>query len=43
MVEATVETILAEIADAERPARKIEIAAPLVVRGSARKPEGWTS
>ncbi|MGR3464522.1 LacI family DNA-binding transcriptional regulator [Limimaricola sp.] len=43
MVEATVETILAEIADRDRPARRIEIAAPLIIRGSARKPEGWRS
>ncbi|MGJ8625904.1 MAG: LacI family DNA-binding transcriptional regulator [Sulfitobacter sp.] len=42
MVEATVETILGKIADPERPAQKIEIDGPLIARGSARKPEGWT-
>lgn len=40
MVEATVETMLAKIADRDRPAQKIEIDGPLVVRGSARIPEG---
>lgn len=42
MVEATVETILGKIADPERPAQKIEIDGPLIARGSARKPEGWS-
>ena len=41
MVEATVETLLAKIADPDRPPQKIEIAAPLIVRGSARIPQGW--
>ncbi|MDE3080224.1 MAG: LacI family DNA-binding transcriptional regulator [Paracoccaceae bacterium] len=41
MVEATVETLLAKIADPERPAQKIEIDGPLILRGSARIPEGW--
>ena len=41
MVEATVETLLAQIDDPERPARKIEIDGPLIVRSSARIPEGW--
>lgn len=41
MVEATVETLLAQIDDPGRPAQKIEIDGPLVVRGSARLPEGW--
>lgn len=41
MVEATVETLLAEIADPARPATRIEIDGPLVLRGSARIPEGW--
>ena len=40
MVEATVETLLAKIADADRPAAKTEIDGPLVVRGSARQPTG---
>ncbi len=42
MVEATVETLLAKINDPERPTQKIEIDGPLIARGSARKPEGWT-
>jgi len=42
MVEATVDTLLAQIADADRPAQKIEIDGPLIVRASARVPEGWT-
>lgn len=43
MVEATVETILAMIDDPSRPAQKIEIEGPLIARGSARIPKGWTS
>lgn len=42
MVEATVETLLAKIEDPLRPTQKIEIDGPLIARGSARKPEGWT-
>ena len=41
MVEATVETLLAQIDDPERPAQKIEIDGPLIVRTSARIPQGW--
>jgi DNA-binding LacI/PurR family transcriptional regulator len=41
MVEATVETLLAQIEDPEGPAQKIEIAGPLIVRTSARVPQGW--
>lgn len=41
MVEATVETLLAKIADPGRPAQKTEIDGPLILRGSARIPEGW--
>jgi DNA-binding LacI/PurR family transcriptional regulator len=41
MVEATVATILAKIEDPARPPQKIEIEGPLILRGSARKPEGW--
>jgi DNA-binding LacI/PurR family transcriptional regulator len=41
MVEATVETLLGQIADPERPAQKTEIAGPLILRASARIPEGW--
>jgi DNA-binding LacI/PurR family transcriptional regulator len=42
MVEATVNTLLAQIEDPDRPAQKIEIDGPLILRGSARLPEGWT-
>lgn len=42
MVEATVDTLLGQIDDPERPPQKIEIAGSLVLRGSARIPEGWT-
>ena len=42
MVEATVETILAKIENPDRPTQKIEIDGPLIARGSARKPDGWT-
>ena len=41
MVDATVETLLAEIDSHDRPEQKIEIHGPLIVRGSARVPEGW--
>lgn len=41
MVEATVDTLLAQIEDPARPAQKIEIDGPLILRGSARIPEGW--
>ncbi len=43
MIEATVETILAHIEDPERHAQKTEIEGPLVIRGSARQPEGRTT
>ena len=39
MVEATVETLLAQIVDRNIPPQKIAIDGPLVVRGSARKPK----
>jgi DNA-binding LacI/PurR family transcriptional regulator len=42
MVEATVDTLLAQIDDPDRPAQKIEIDGPLALRRSARIPEGWT-
>lgn len=42
MVEATVDTLLANIADVERPAQRIEIEGPLILRGSAKIPKGWT-
>jgi DNA-binding LacI/PurR family transcriptional regulator len=41
MVEATVDTLLAQIEDRDRPAQKIEIDGPLILRRSARLPEGW--
>jgi DNA-binding LacI/PurR family transcriptional regulator len=41
MVEATVETLLGQIDDPDRPAQKTEIAGPLILRDSARIPEGW--
>ena len=43
MVEATVETLLGKIGDPGRPPQKIEIDGPLILRGSARIPEGWRS
>lgn len=36
MVEATVDTLLAQVDDPDRPAQKIEIDGPLILRGSAR-------
>lgn len=42
MVRATVDTLLAQIDDPAYPPRKIEIDGPLILRGSARMPEGWT-
>ena len=41
MVVAAVRLLLLQIADPVRPAERIEIEGPLVVRGSARVPEGW--
>ena len=41
MVEATVETLLAQIEDPARPAQKVEIDGPLIVRSSARIPKDW--
>ena len=41
MVEATVETLLAQIEDPARPAQKVEIDGPLIVRTSARIPKDW--
>lgn len=41
MVEATVETLLGQIETPQRPPQKIEIAGPLVLRGSARIPKGY--
>ena len=41
MVEATVETLLAQIEAPDRPAQALEIAGDLILRGSARIPEGY--
>lgn len=40
MVDATVETLLAQIDDPTRAAQNLEIDAPLIPRGSARRPDG---
>jgi DNA-binding LacI/PurR family transcriptional regulator len=42
MVEATVDTLLGEIADPDRGRETVEITGNLILRGSARIPEGWT-
>ena len=42
MVEATVETLLGQIDNPSRPAQTLEIAGPLIVRGTARVPTDWT-
>ena len=42
MVEQTVQILLAKIDDIETPARRVELDGPLIVRGTARIPEGWT-
>ncbi|MEZ5934540.1 MAG: LacI family DNA-binding transcriptional regulator [Alphaproteobacteria bacterium] len=41
MVEETVETLLAHIEHRDAEPRRIAIEGPLIVRGSARKPEDW--
>jgi len=43
MVEETVRTMLDRIKDPSAPARRVAIDGPLIVRGSARIPEGWTT
>ena len=40
MVEATVDTLLAQIDDPGRPAQKIEIDGPLIARGTTLNPQG---
>ncbi len=40
MVEATVHILLAQIADSEAPARRVEIDGPLILRGTAPKAKG---
>ncbi len=42
MVDATIETLLGEIDTADRLGQRTEIDGPLIVRGSARTPTGWT-
>jgi LacI family transcriptional regulator len=41
MVEETVRTMLYRIESPDAPARRVAIDGPLIVRGSARIPEGW--
>jgi DNA-binding LacI/PurR family transcriptional regulator len=41
MVAETVEILLHKIEDASAPPRQVEIDGPLILRGSARIPEGW--
>ena len=42
MVAETVDILLAQITRAKTSARTVEIDGPLIVRGSARVPKGWT-
>lgn len=42
MVAQTVDILLGKIEDADTAPRKVEIDGPLILRGSARVPEGWT-
>lgn len=42
MVNTTIETLLGQITDPTRKPHKTEIPGPLIARGSARRPEGWT-
>lgn len=42
MVDETVRTMLARIETPSAPPRRVAIDGPLMVRGSARLPEGWT-
>ncbi|MBB97264.1 MAG: LacI family transcriptional regulator [Rhodobacteraceae bacterium] len=42
MVAETVDILLAQIADPATPPRREALDAPLILRGSARIPEGWT-
>jgi hypothetical protein len=34
--------LLGQIGDTSRPSQKIEIEGPLILRGSAQIPKGWT-
>jgi DNA-binding LacI/PurR family transcriptional regulator len=42
MVDATIETLIGQINDPKREAKKTEISGPLIARGSAKCPKGWT-
>ena len=42
MVERTVELLLTQIETPESPVQAVAIEAPLILRGSARIPQGWT-
>jgi DNA-binding LacI/PurR family transcriptional regulator len=42
MVEETVRVMLTRIETPNAPARRVAIDGPLIVRGSARIPEGWS-
>ncbi len=42
MVAQTVDILLGKIEDADTAPRKVELDGPLILRGSARVPEGWT-
>ncbi|MEM9320613.1 MAG: LacI family DNA-binding transcriptional regulator [Pseudomonadota bacterium] len=41
MVDQTVELVMARIHDAKAPPKRVAVAAPLIVRRSARIPQGW--
>ncbi len=43
MVDATLDTLMGQINDPTRTPRKTEIPGPLIARGSARCPKGWTA
>lgn len=43
MVAETVDILLSQIEDPETPPRRVEIDGPLIVRSSARRPQGWTT
>lgn len=42
MVTTTIDTLLGQINDPSRKPHKTEIPGPLIARGSARRPQGWT-
>ena len=41
MVAETVAALMAQIEDGETEPRRVKIDGPLVVRGSARRPDNW--